>query len=158
MPGQPVGQDGGKRGPRGYDAGKKVQGRKRHLVVDTLGLIQSLLVHPANIQDRVGAKPVLVRVFADQHRLERIWADGGYTGQLEHWVAEQGRTLDIVAKNPETKGFQVLPKRWIVERTFAWLGKCRRLSKDYEQTIPSSEAMIRWAMIGLMLRRLRPAS
>lgn len=121
-------------------------------------MIQGLVIHPASIQDRVGAKQVLGAVFADHSRLQRIWADGGYTGQLEQWVAGQGRTLEIVAKDPIAKGFQVLPKRWIVERTFAWLGKCRRLSKDYEQTIPSSEAMIRWAMVGLMIRRLRPAS
>jgi putative transposase len=90
-------------------------------------------------------------------RLECLWADSGYTGQLEMWVAEQGWELRIIAKDPDATGFLVLPKRWIIERTFAWLGKCRRLSKDYEHLVASSEAMIRLAMIGLMLRRLRPA-
>lgn len=89
-------------------------------------------------------------------RLKRLWADGGYAGQLARWVAEQGWTLEIVAKDPAAKGFQVLPKRWIVERTFAWLGKGRRLSKDYEHRIASSEAMVQLAMIGLMTRRLAP--
>ncbi|MDQ3655631.1 MAG: IS5 family transposase [Chloroflexota bacterium] len=145
-----------KRGPRGFDAGKKIQGRKRHLVVDTLGLIHGVVVHPADIQDRNGAKLVLDPLIGRLPRLERLWADSGYTGQLETWVAEQGWELTIVAKDPTATGFQVLPKRWIIERTFAWLGKCRRLSKDYEHLVASSEAMIRLAMVGLVLRRLRP--
>lgn len=91
-------------------------------------------------------------------RLERIWADGGYAGQLETWVAERGWTLESVRKDPAATGFQVLPKRWIVERTFAWLGKCRRLSNDDEHLVASSEAMIRLAMMRLMLRRLEPAT
>jgi putative transposase len=118
--------------------------------------MHGLAVHPANIQDRDGAKLVLAPLVGHLTRLERLWADGGYAGQLEPWVAEQGWTLEIVSKDPTPAGFRVLPKRWIIERTFAWLGKCRRLSKDYEQLMASSEAMIRLALIGLMLRRLRP--
>ncbi len=90
-------------------------------------------------------------------RMERLWADGGYAGRLVEWVAEHtGWELEIVKRPAEATGFVVLPKRWIVERTFAWLGKCRRLSKDYEHSIASSEALIRLAMIGLMTRRLEP--
>ncbi len=122
-----------------------------------MGLIHGILVHPANVQDRDGAKLLLAPLIGKLPRLERLWADGGYAGQLADWVRDQtGWELDIVAKDPTAKGFQVLPKRWIIERTFAWLGKCRRLSKDYEHLISSSEAMIRLAMIGLMVRRLRP--
>jgi putative transposase len=153
---QSNGEDDGKRGPRGYDAGKKIQGRKRHLVVDTLGLIHGLVVHPADIQDRAGAKLVLDPLIGQLPRLACLWADSGYTGTLETWAADHGWRVEIIAKAPKAIGFHVLPKRWIVERTFAWIGKCRRLSKDYEHTIASSEAMIRLAMIGLMLRRLRP--
>jgi putative transposase len=158
-PRQPVGQDGGKRGARGYDAGKKVKGRKRHLVVDTLGLIHGLKVHTADIQDRDGARLLLAALIGKLPRLRRLWADGGYAGQLVAWVRERaGWDLEIVKRSDDMRGFVVLPKRWIVERTFAWLGKCRRLSKDYEHRIESSEAMVRLAMIGLMARRLRPAS
>jgi putative transposase len=115
------------------------------------------VVHPADIQDRTGAKLVLDPLIGKLSRLVCLWADSGYTGQLEAWVAEQGWKLAIVPKDPDATRFEVLPKRWIIERTFAWLGKCRRLSKDYEHLLASSEAMIRLAMIGLMLRRLRPA-
>jgi putative transposase len=121
--------------------------------------MHSLGVLPANIQDRDGAKHVLAPLIGRMPRLTRLWADGGYTGSLVDWVREAaGWTLEIVAKPIEATTFVVLPKRWIVERTFAWLGKCRRLSKDYEHTIASSEALIRLAMIGLMLRRLHPCS
>jgi len=112
-----------------------------------------VVVPPANIQDRDGAKLVLEPLVGSLPRLERLWADGGYAGQLEAWAAERGWTLEIVAKDPAATGFQLLPKRWIV----AWLGTCRRLSKDDEHLVTSSEAMIRLAMIWLMLRRLEPA-
>jgi putative transposase len=114
-------------------------------------------VHPADVQDRDGAKLVLEPLIGNVPRLERLWADGGYAGALVDWAAAAGWTLDIVKRTDDVKGFVVLPKRWIVERTFAWLGKCRRLSKDYEHLVASSEALIRLAMIGLMLRRLKPA-
>src|SRR6266545_3974243 len=156
-----IGEDGGKRGSRGYDAGKKIGGRKRHIVVDTLGLIIAIVVHAASLQDRDGAKLVLAKLNEKRKgrrlfpRLERIWADGGYAGQLIDWAKHLGRwTLEIVKRSEDAIGFAVLPKRWIVERTFAWLGKYRRLSKDYETITESSESMIRVAMINLMIHRL----
>lgn len=116
-------------------------------------------MHEAHVQDRDGAKLVLGPLVGTLPRLERLWGDGGYAGQLVDWVRERtGWELEIIKRSDDTRGFVVLPKRWIVERTFAWLGKCRRLSKDYEHLIASSEAMIRLAMIGLMVRRLRSAS
>jgi transposase len=154
---QPVGEDRGKRGARGYDAGKKIKGRKRHIVVDTMGLILALVVHPADIQDRDGAKVVLAKLVGKFPRLKRIWADGGYAGKLIEWTRNLGHwVLEIVKRSDEVTGFRVLPKRWIVERTFAWFGRYRRLSKDYETLTESSEARIHLAMIHLMLRRLRP--
>src|ERR1039458_361954 len=155
------GEDGGKRGSRGYDAGKKVSGRKRHIVVDTLGLIIAIIVHAASLQDHDGARLVLAKLGEKRKgrrlfpRLKLIWADGGYAGQLIDWARHLGRwTLQIVKRSEA--GFAVLPKRWIIERTFAWLGKYRRLSKDYETLTESSESMIRIAMINLMLHRLKP--
>ncbi len=116
-------------------------------------------MHRGDVQDRDAAKLVLEPLSGKLPRLERLWGDGGYAGQLVDWVEREcGWALEIVKRSDDARGFVVLPKRWIVERTFAWLGKCRRLSKDYEHLIASSEAMIRLAMIGLMARRLRPAS
>ena len=132
-------------------------GRKRHLVVDTLGLLLAVVVHAANVQDRDGAKLVLAQARARCPRLQLLWADGNYAGQLIDWVREKcGWVLEIVKRPAEAKGFQLLPRRWVVERTFAWLGRYRRLSKDYEATTASSEAWITIAMIHLMLRRLEP--
>lgn len=154
---QPVGENRGKRGARGYDAGKKIKGRKRHIIVDTLGLLLAVVVHPANIQDRDGAKLVLAKLVGKFSRLKLIWADGGYAGKLIEWTKEVGHwILEIVKRSDDVTGFQVLPKRWIVERTFAWFGRYRRLSKDYETLTESSEAIIHLAMIHLMLRRLKP--
>ncbi len=142
-------------GVRGYDAGKRVKGRKRHLIVDTLGLLLLVVVHSAAVQDRDGAKLVLGRLGGRFPRLRLLWADGGYAGKLVDWVRERcGRLLAIVKRSDDRRGFQVLPKRWIVERTFAWLGRYRRLSKDYEYLPESAEAMIYVAMIHLMLVRL----
>jgi putative transposase len=124
-------------------------------VVDTLGLVLAVVVHAANIQDRDGAKLVLAKLVGQFPRLQLLWADGGYAGKLIEWVQETcGWVLAIVKRSDDTQGFQVLPKRWIVERTFAWLGRYRRLSKDYEATSESSEAWITVAMIHLMVRRL----
>lgn len=126
-------------------------------MVDTLGLILAVVVHAANIQDRDGARLVLGKLKACRRftRLKRIWADSGYAGQLIDWSRRFGSwTLEIVKKPPE--GFAVLPKRWIVERTLSWLGKYRRLSKDYESLAESSESMILISMINLMLHRLEP--
>lgn len=142
-------------GPRGYDAGKKIKGRKRHIVVDTLGLLLAVVVHAANLQDREGAKQVLEKLKGKFPRLQRIWADGGYAGQLVEWVAQLGGwVLDIVNRPKDQQGFMVLPRRWVVERTFAWLGRYRRLSKEYERLPETSETLIEIAMIHLMLKRL----
>lgn len=140
-------------GPRGYDAGKKVSGRKRHLLVDTLGLLLLVVVHAAHLPDRDGAKLVCVRARRPYPRLRLIWADGGYRGKLVRWVATLCRWTLRIVKQTGT-GFQVLPKRWIVERTFAWLLHFPRLSKDYEFLPATSEAMIQVALIHLMVRRL----
>jgi putative transposase len=123
--------------------------------VDTLGLILAVVVHCAGIQDRHGAKLVFMKLRGAFPRLRLIWADGGYSGRLVKWVAAfAGWVLEIVKRSDDVKGFVVLPHRWIVERTFAWLMKYRRLAKDYEETSASAEAWIRLAMIQLMSRRL----
>jgi putative transposase len=154
-PRQPDREDHGKKGVCGYDAGKKISGRKRHIVVDTLGLLMAVVVHAANIQDREGAMLVLKLLVGKFPRLEKIWADGGYAGQLVGWTAMTGGwILEIVKRTDTLPKFVVLPKRWIVERTFGWLGRYRRLSKDYELTTKSSESMIYISMINLMLHRL----
>jgi putative transposase len=120
-----------------------------------LGLILIVVVHAGNIQDRDGARLVLERLGKGFGRLRRIWADGGYAGQLVEWVKTVCHwTLEIVKRSDDVSGFVVLPKRWIVERTFSWLYRYRRLSKDYEQLPENSEAMILIAMINLMSRRL----
>ena len=142
-------------GVKGYDAGKQVKGRKRHILVDTLGLLLMVVVHSAGLQDRDGAKLVLTRIKGLFPRLRLIWADGGYGGALVDWVLNTcGFLLDIVKRDQGSKGFQVLPRRWVVERTLAWIGRFRRLSKDYERLPESSEAMVYIAMIRLMLGRL----
>jgi len=141
-------------GPRGFDAGKLVKGRKRRLLVDTLGLLLVLVVLAANVQDRDGAKQVVAQAEGRFPRLRIIWADGSYAGQLIGWVKQRtGWLLEIVKRSDTQKGCVVLPKRWIVERTFAWLGRYRRLSKDYEAQTESSAAMVYVAMIQIMLRR-----
>ena len=132
-------------------------GRKRHIVVDTIGLLLAVVVHPADIQDRDGAKLVLAKLVGRFPRLRLIWADGGYAGQLVEWAQQVGDwMLSIVRRDPDAHRFQVLPRRWVVERTFGWLGRCRRLSKDYEALPSSGEAWIHIAMLHLMLRRLHP--
>jgi putative transposase len=142
-------------GVRGYDAGKKVKGRKRHLAVETLGLVLAVVVHSAAIQDRDGAKLVLNKLGGRFPRLRLLWADGGYAGKLVDWVRETwGWLLTTVTRSDDQRGFQVLPRRWVVERTFAWLDRYRRLSKDYEYLTETAEAMIYVAMIHLMVVRL----
>ena len=143
-------------GPRGYDAGKKVSGRKRHLVVDTLGWLIAVVVHPANIQDYHGTRDLLVKVKQRFPRLTLLFADGIYANhQLPLRVLIGFNVvLEIVRRVAGAVGFRVLPRRWVVERTFAWLGRNRRLSKDYEHNPRVSETMIHLAMIKLMLRRL----
>ncbi len=142
-------------GIRGYDAAKKVKGRKWHILVDTIGLLLIVIVHTANIQDRDGAKLVLEQVKETFSRLELIWADAGYSGQLVDWVNSVcGWILEIVKRSDDVKGFQVPPRRWVIERTFGWLGRYRRLSKDYERLTESSQAFVHAAMIHIMIRRL----
>jgi len=141
-------------GERGYDAGKKINGRKRHIVVDTLGLLLMVLVLPADVQDRDGARQLLTRVFGVYGTLRCLWADAGYAGRLVLWVAGISRcVLQIVRRLAGEPGFQVLPRRWVVERTFGWLGRYRRLSRDYERRAKVAEAMVGLAMSRLMLAR-----
>jgi putative transposase len=142
----------------GYDAGKKIGGRKRHLLVDTLGMILGVKVTPASVQDREGAVLLLASLYLLFGRLQVIWADGGYAGALVAWVKGLrpfGKLhLDIVRRSDDAKGFQLVKKRWIVERTFRWLYKSRRLSRDYEQRPDHSESHIYVCMSRLMLKRL----
>ena len=143
---------------RGFDAGKKVNGRKRHIVVDTMGLLLLVVITSASVQDRDGACRLLEKVKMAMPSLSLLWADGGYAGKLVEWAERIAHiTVEIVRKPLGIKTFQVLPRRWVVERTFAWLVKCRRLDHDYERLPETSEAMVKWAMIGLMVRRLEPA-
>jgi len=144
-------------GVRGYDGGKRITGRKRHLLVDTLGLTLAVLVTAADLPDRDGARQLLRRGCGFGRKLRLIWVDGAYRGSLQRWVAQRFRfRLQPVLRPQEQKGFSVLPRRWVVERTFAWLGLNRRLSKDYERLPESSVAFIHIAMIRLMVRRLAP--
>lgn len=148
-------------GPHGYDAGKKTSGRKRHLVVDTMGLVIAAMVHAANIQDPHGALLVLASLIGHCPRLQLIWADGIYGlygGLVANWVKEKlGCVLEVVKPPEGAKGFTVLPRRWVVERTFSWLSRSRRLSRDYERLPESGEAMIYIRMTQLMVRRLAAA-
>jgi transposase len=140
---------------RGYDAGKKVKGRKRFIVTDTLGLLLSVHVMAASVQDRDGARRSLLWTRLDHPTVRKVWADQGFAGRLVGWAADTlKRTLEIVRKDPGQRGFQVQPKRWAVERTFAWLTAHRRLARDYEHHPAHAETMIRWAMISVILRRL----
>jgi len=143
-------------GERGFDGGKKINGRKRHILVDTLGLLLVLVVHAANIQDYDGARQVLQQAPTQSSRLQKVIADGMYTKNGRgDWVKQQFRfILEIVTRDKEQKGFVVLPKRWIVERTLAWLGRNRILSKEYEHLTQTSESDVYIASIRLMLRRL----
>ena len=145
-------------GVRGYDAGKKITGRKRHVLVDTLGNILALKVTTADVQDRDGAKLLLNVLTIAFGWITLIWADGGYAGKLIEHVAEIPRhrrvKLEIVKRSDDVKGFKVVPKRWIVERTFGWLIQSRRLIRDYEVKIEHSEAMIYLSMSKRMLARI----
>ena len=140
---------------RGYDGGKKVKGRKQHILVDTLGYLLTVVVHAASIQDRDGAKRVISALLPIVRlRLLKIWADGGYRGALIDWMHQAAHLdLAIVSAPPTQVGFAVLPRRWVVERTFAWLGHYRRLSKDYERDSPLSEGMVYLAAIHTLLKR-----
>lgn len=144
-------------GIRGFDGGKFIKGIKRHILVDTEGLLLAVVVHSAGVSERAGARMLLERLGKQwTKRLERILADAGYDGQpMIDWVWEQFQWFfDAVGRNEKQKGFHVLKWRWVVERTFSWFGRYRRLSKNYEVLTDTSEAMLYLAMIHLMLRRL----
>jgi len=144
-------------GVRGFDGGKLITGRKRHILVDTCGLLLAVLVTSAAVQDRDGARQLLQHLAGFCKKLRLIWVDGGYRGPLVDWVAHNfSFRLRPVLRPKGQNGFVVLARRWVVERTFAWLGYHRRLSKDYERLPASSEAFIYIAMTRLMLRRLAP--
>jgi transposase len=143
-------------GPRGFDAGKKVSGRKRHIVTDTAGLLVGVIVHEASIQDRDGAVPLLASIRYRFPWLRHVFADGAYAGEkLETALATLGQwALEIVKRPATAKGFEVLPRRWVVERTFAWLGRNRRLAKDFEALIATATIWLVLASIKLLVRRL----
>ena len=137
--------------------GKRLTGRKRHILVDTQGNLLVVIVHPANMADRDGADWVLEQAIRKHGRLRHIWADSAYSGELvEWWQDEHGITIEIVGKQPHQRTFVVAPRRWVVERTFATLGRARRLSKDYEHHDLCSESMVYLASIASLLRRLAP--
>lgn len=142
-------------GSRGYDAGKKIKGRKRHILTDTCGFLIFILVHAADIQDRDGAVDVLKTIRQHFPWLRHIFADGGYAGdKLGDALARMGQwTIEIIKRSDTAQGFHVLPRRWVVERTFAWLGRCRRLAKDWEKSIESSTAWALIASIRMLTRR-----
>lgn len=147
-------------GERGYDAGKKINGRKRHIAVDTVGNLLEVVVHAAGIQDYHGARLLLSKLTETVSSLQKLWADGIYEKDgLIDWMRETFNIiLDIVKRDPDQVGFRVLPRRWVVERTFAWLGRYRRLSKDYEKCTKSSEGVIYIASIRTMLKRVAAAA
>jgi len=143
------------KGVRGFDNGKKVNGRKRHLLVDTLGLMMALLVTCADVSDPAGARLLLVWLSGACKKMRLIWVDGAYRGTLLDWVSARFKfRLQPVLRSDDQKGFTLLPHRWLVERTFGWLNLCRRLSKDYEELPQTSEAFITLAMIRLMTNRI----
>jgi putative transposase len=158
-------------GPRGYDGGKKMSGRKRHLLVDTSGLVLNAVVHPADVADRDGARLVLAPSVEEDRlpRLKHLWADAGYRGAgLREWITERlGLSLEIVQRRrrwvwvpndvepePLPEGFEVIKRRWVAERTFAWITRNRRMSRDYEFLAQTTEALVYLSMIRLMLKRL----
>ena len=156
---QPEREKRGKRGacidPHGYDAGKKIKGKKRHILVDTHGLLIHAIVHAADIQDRDGAFHLLRRARRLFPFIERIFADGAYAGRkMAMTVWRTGTWRLQIVKRSDAAGFEVLPKRWIVERTFAWISRNRRLARDFERYATTVAAFFRLAMIRIMLRRL----
>ena len=148
------------RGRRGFDAGKKINGTKRHIAVDTMGLLLVVIVTAASMQDRDGAVALLSVLRERFSTIRMVWADGGYAGRLLLWARECLRlTVTVVKRSDDTKGFVVLPRRWVVERTLGWLTRNRRLVRDYERLATTHEAMTLIAMTILMSRRLaRPTT
>ena len=147
------------RASRGWDNAKKVNGRKRHIAVDTLGLITAIVITAASVQDRDAARPLLWNLRRACRRIRLVWADAGYqAGRLPGWATRLHLTLQIVRRPDDLHTFAVLPRRWVAERTFAWISKYRRTIRDYERLAAHHEAMIQWAMIAIMAKRLaRPA-
>jgi len=147
-------------GEHGYDGGKKINGRKRHVLVDVMGLLLAVMVTTAAVDDGAAAAPLTERLRPEEYpRLKKIWGDNKYHNHsFRRWLADNrpGWELEVKTREAGMKGFAVLPKRWVVERSFAWTGRCRRHSKDYERRTDSSESMIRVSAVHLMLRRLAP--
>jgi transposase len=142
---------------RGYDAAKKVNGRKRHIVVDTIGLLLIVMITAASIQDRDGGRALLKRLSDALASVRHVFADGGYQGKLVATAKSAwGIAVEVVRKPADQRGFAVLPRRWVVERTFSWLMRFRRLVRDYERLPETHAAMVKWAMVGIMLNRLAP--
>lgn len=142
-------------GSRGFDAGKKINGRKRHIAVDTLGLLLAVIVTPASVQDRDGANPLLALLRERFTTITLVWADGGYAGRLVLWAKSALQlSVAIVKRSDDTRGFVLLPRRWVVERTFGWLLRHRRLIRDYERRPDHHEAMVLWATVSIMIRQL----
>ena len=141
-------------GTCGYDAGKKIKGRKRHILIDTLGFLLVILVHSAGIQDRDGAIDIFTTAKKHFPTVQHVFADGGYAGPKlrDALKAEGDWTLEIIKRSDKAEGFVLLPRRWVVERTFAWLGRCRRLAKDWEKSIESAQA---WVLIAHIRRLTR---
>ncbi|MFD4144640.1 IS5 family transposase [Streptomyces sp. NPDC058572] len=140
---------------RGFDMAKKTDGRKRHIAVDTLGLLLVVIATVASVQDRDGARPLLLRLRQLHHHIILVWADGGYAGKLVTWAKDRlALTLEIVRRTDDAKGFVVLPRRWVVERSLSWICRRRRCVRDYERLPEHHEAMVKWSMIILMGRRL----
>ena len=154
-PGQPIREDSGsKRGSKGYDAGKKIKGRKRHILTDTDGRLLAVEVHGANIQDRDGAKGVLKRSRSRFPFVELAYVDGGYAGRLVRWAKDRTHIiLEVVKRSAEQVGFAVIQRRWVVERTFAWIIKNRRFVRDYEQLTAVAETLITIAAAATLIRR-----
>lgn len=143
------------RATRGYDAGKKINGRKRHLVVDTRGLPLMVMVTPASLSDRDVAKEILFRLRLTHPEITIVWADSAYAGKLVTWAKRRlNLTIKPVSRPKDTSGFVVLPRRWVVERSLAWIMHARRHARDYERLVQHSETLITWAAITLMTRRL----
>ncbi len=139
-----------------YDAGKKINGRKRHIAVDTVGLLICVLVTAASVQDRDGARPLLAKMAAACERVRLVWADGGYAGKLLDWARDTLHLrVQIVKRSDDQVGFVVLPRRWVVERTLAWITRHRRCARDYEALPAHHEAMVCWAMIRITSRTPR---
>jgi transposase len=154
-PRQSIGQDGrSKGGSKGYDAGKKINGRKRHILTDTDGRLLTVKVHAAGIQDRDGGKTVLKASRPRYPFVTRAFADGGYAGRLVRWAKDKAHiVVEVVKRSPAAKGFEVLRRRWVVERTFAWIVKNRRFVRDYEQLTAVAETLIIIAATATLIRR-----